>query len=88
MATWEKIAERAKKAYKDLKEEFEEYKSQSIKWSVEDFYELESKYKITNKNAKVALEDMIKNHDAEYGINWGDVEYYKSIYGTLKSKKK
>jgi hypothetical protein len=30
------------------------------------------------------LEDMIKLHDASYGISWNDVAYYIEEYGTEK----
>ena len=70
-----------KKMYEDLLAEFEQYKKESIKWSVEDFLIYNEQYAdeclyITTERAQEALEQMIKNHDAQYGISWEDVEYY------------
>jgi hypothetical protein len=71
--------------YEALLKEFEQYKRESIKWSVEDFTWYEhDKYTINEEQAKMALEMMIHRHDASIGINWNIVEYYLSIYGTLK----
>jgi len=67
--------------YDDLVDEFEQYKKESIKWSIEDFTELEDDYTITVEQAQDALESMIHHHDASLGINWDTVEYYKSEYG-------
>ncbi len=72
-----------KKLYEDLLEEFEQYKKESIKWSVEDFLELEVEgYRITKKQAQDALERMIQKHDAGLGISWDTLEYYYQEYGT------
>lgn len=73
MKTW-------KKEYDALKAEFEQYKKESIKWSVEDFTEYDG-YKISRNKAQEALEDMISNHDASIGINWYTIEYYLDKYG-------
>ena len=71
--------------YEALLKEFEQYKRESIKWSVEDFTEYEhDKYTINKDQAQEALERMIHKHDAIYGISWNEVEYYLSEYGTLK----
>jgi len=67
--------------YKKLLEEFETYKEESIKWSVEDFTSLEKDgYQITDDNAKQALNDMIRHHDCNYGITWDTVNYYFDKY--------
>ena len=73
------------KKYEALLEEFEQYKRESIKWSIEDFtwYDIH-RYTITDEQAQEALETMIYKHDASIGINWDVVQYYLSIYGTLK----
>lgn len=71
--------------YEQLLAEFEQYKRESIKWSVEDFMEMEDEYDITREQAQQALEAMISNHDSNYGITWHDVAYIKSIYGTRKA---
>lgn len=70
--------------YDKLVEEFEQYKKESIKWSIEDFIELEDDYDITPEQAQDALEDMIHHHDASIGINWITIGIYKEIHGTEK----
>lgn len=72
-----------KQMYEDLKQEFEQYKKESIKWSRYDILDhgLEG-YRITERQAQYALEAMIKNHNAEYGITWDTVEYYIEEFGT------
>ena len=70
-----------------LKNEFEQYKRESVKWSWEDFYE-EAKaigYKCSKKKAQELLEEMISNHDAELGINWNVIYCY--IQDNCKKKK-
>jgi Fe-S cluster assembly iron-binding protein IscA len=76
----------ATKALTKLAQEFEQYKKESIKWSVEDFTETDFGYDITVEQAQEALEEMINKHDASLGINWETVDYYKSVYGTEKIK--
>jgi hypothetical protein len=69
--------------YEALLKEFEQYKKESIKWSAEDFYYLaeEMGYQITWEQSQEALEDMIKHHDAGYGISWDSVAYGVEKYG-------
>jgi len=70
-------------AYIKLQGDFEEYKNESIKWSVEDFTSLEVKgWTITDEQAKNALDAMIKGHDCTIGITWETVECYYQDYGT------
>jgi len=71
--------------YESLLKEFEQYKKESVKWSVEDFtwYEHDT-YTINEEQAQEALERMIQKHDASYGISWDTVDYYIGEYGTLK----
>ena len=77
--------ENYKEMYEQLLAEFQQYKKESIKWSVQDFIEYnDSAYTIDKEAAQEALEDMIKHHDASYGINWNDVAYYIEEYGTEK----
>lgn len=76
-----------KKLYEELKEEFKQYKRESIKWSVEDFTEYEG-YEITLEEAQKALEDMIRHHDANNGIHWDTLEYYLEKYGRRKDDSK
>lgn len=61
-----------------IKNEFEQYKRESIKWSWEDIYYPagEQGYKCSKEQAQEILEDMIDNHDAELGINWNVVNCY------------
>ena len=69
------------KAYDELKREFEQYKRESIKWSVEDFTSLEiDGEEISEDDAQDALENMIHNHDCEYGITWNSVTYYFHLH--------
>lgn len=71
------------KKHNDLIAEFEQYKKESVKWSVEDFIDKakEIGYTITDEQAQTALEDMIHHHDCEYGITWGTVEHYVEVNG-------
>lgn len=69
--------------YEDLLQEFEQYKKESIKWSVEDFNHecLSDEYSLTEEQAQKALEDMIDSHDCNNGISWNTLECYKEMYG-------
>lgn len=70
-----------KEKYEALLKEFEQYKRESIKWSVEDFTSLEvDGQQISEENAQFALDDMIHHHDCNNGITWDTVEYYFSQY--------
>ena len=74
-----------KKMYEELKQEFEQYKKESIKWSVEDFTEYRHRtHKVNEEQAKQCLTEMIREHSAEFGVNWNDVAYYIEQYGTEK----
>lgn len=72
-----------KQEYENLQKKFEQYKIESIKWSVDDFmyYDLEG-YTISLERSQEALEDMIRHHDAENGITWNTIEQYLMLYGT------
>jgi len=71
--------------YEALLKEFEQYKRESVKWSIEDFTEYNhNKYTITPEQAQEALERMIYKHDASIGITWNTIEYYITEYGTIK----
>ena len=73
------------KKYEALLKEFEQYKRESVKWSVTDFTQYDHPtYTINEEQAQEALEMMINNHDANFGISWYQVEYYLSEYGTIK----
>lgn len=73
------------KAYNELLERFEQYKKESIKWSVWDLLEYEhDTHTIGMEDAQKALEDMIRNHDPNDGITWDTIYYYIEKYGTLK----
>jgi hypothetical protein len=72
-----------KKMYEQLRDEFEQYKKESVKWGVEDFTEYDHPtHTITEEQAQMALEYMIYKHDAEVGITWYTIEYYLADYGT------
>jgi hypothetical protein len=78
--------ENYKKMYEDLFQAFEQYKKESIKWSVEDIINYPHfTHTITKEQAQYALIHMIYNHDAEYGITWSDVSYNIELFGTEKS---
>jgi hypothetical protein len=78
--------------FMQLNAEFEQYKRESVKWSMQDFFELNKVYAdkgiyITTEQAQEALECMIRRHDAVYGITWHDVDYYFGLYAsTLKTE--
>jgi len=74
-----------KKKYYDLLAQLDLYKAESIKWSTADFTEYDHPtHTITEEQAQEALEAMIDNHDANYGITWNTVEYYITQMGTEK----
>lgn len=76
-----------KKMYEELEREFEQYKKESIKWSVEDFTSLNDEYDdlfITDENAQKALEMVIRNHDCDYGITWSLIRYVFEEYADKK----
>jgi hypothetical protein len=71
--------------YEELLAEFEQYKRESVKWSVEDFLAYNDTYAdeglyITTERAQEALERMIRKHDADWGISWQEVEFYFKEY--------
>lgn len=69
--------------YAELDNEFEQYRRESIKWSVEDFIDYSHiTHTITMEQAQMALEDMIRNHDAENGVTWWTIASYIEKYGT------
>lgn len=71
-----------KKLYENLLKEFQQYKDQSIKWSIEDFTNLEIEgWQINDEQAEDALIDLIHHHDANYGICWIDVEEFLKQHG-------
>jgi len=76
------IGEWWEEKYGKLEREFEQYKKESIKWSLEDIqYRAELKNIIlTNEEAQEILEDMIYGHDAELGINWITIDCYLDEY--------
>lgn len=60
---------------KALQKEFEQYKKESIKWSINDFLDLEGIH-LTKKQAQKALELMIRKHDANNGITYETLKYF------------
>jgi hypothetical protein len=75
-----------KKMYKQLLAEFEQYKKESIKWSVEDFTDYNYPTPtIDRESAQEALEHMIRMHDATCGITHETIEYYIELYKTKNS---
>jgi hypothetical protein len=70
-----------------LQEEFEQYRKESIKWSVDDFIEHDYRgYTITRGQAQKALERMIAQHDATIGITWDTIGWYIREFGTPITK--
>lgn len=72
-----------KKMYEDLLAEFEQYKKESIKWSIEDFTTLNAEYDdlyITDENAQKALESVIRTHDCDLGITWEHIRWVFEEY--------
>lgn len=72
-----------KKMYEDLLAKFEQYKKESIKWSVEDFTTLNAEYEnlfITEENAQKALEEVIIYHNCDLGITWETIRYMFELY--------
>lgn len=56
-----------------------------IVWSIQDFAEYPHQtHKVNEKQARECLRDMIRHHDASYGISWDDISYYIEQYGTEK----
>ena len=79
--------ENYKELYESLQREFETYKRQSIKWSVEDFTLLKKEgWQITAEQAEQALEEMICDHDCEFGITWDTIHSYYEDYGEQVEK--
>lgn len=69
--------------WEKLKAEFEQYKLESIKWGIEDFIDLEvDGFEINEEQAQEALEEMIHQHDCNYGITWDSLSYYVEVFGT------
>lgn len=72
-----------KKMYENLLAEFEQYKKESVKWSIEDFTTLNTEYDdlcITQENAQKALEMVIRTHDCDLGITWETIRYVFEEY--------
>jgi len=78
--------ENYKKMYEELLQSFEQYRKESIKWSVEDFTNYDHPtHTISRLQVQDALNHMIRNHDAEHGITWADVSYHIELFGKEKS---
>lgn len=65
-----------------LSEEFEQYKRESVKWSIEDIQARAEHRNLTISDdlAQEILEDMIYHHDAELGITWITIDCYLDKY--------
>jgi hypothetical protein len=66
--------------YNSLLAEFEQYKRESVKWSVEDFTDY-PRFEISKEKAQEALEEMISKHNAGLGITWNTIEIFLEEYG-------
>lgn len=66
-----------------------------ISWSVDDFRQIAIDHSDENTwseyynedNFPMALEEMIRKHDAENGITWDTVHYYLETYCRIKTYK-
>lgn len=72
-----------KEKYESLLKEFEQYKKESIHYTIEDIIESSSLYEITNQEAQRALEDMVADVDKNEGIDSTTFENYLEAYGCL-----
>lgn len=70
-----------------VKEEFEDFDSRSVSWSVADFrgraqdiYGTNWKHYFDPEKFDDALGKMISKHDASLGISWDTVDYYLDEY--------
>ena len=72
--------------YETLKREFEQYRKESIKWSIEDLIDYSNGYTLTPAEAQMALETMINDHQANFGITWDTVDEYKKKFGKPEFK--
>ncbi len=75
--------ENYKEKYEALLAQFEQYKRESIKWSVEDvmWYADDQGVKpVSEQDAQIILEEMIRRHDATIGITWDVISYYIQEY--------
>ena len=63
-------------------DEYEEKMVGAIRWSTDDMIHqaAEEGWELSEENAQAALEEMIDDHDANYGITWGTVHYYINKY--------
>jgi hypothetical protein len=77
--------DRIVKQYIAMVDEFAQYRRESIKWSAEDLVDYpHPTHTISLEQAQVALVNMIKNHDAEYGITWNTIAQYVEDYGSSR----
>ena len=80
--------ENYKEKYEALLAQFEQYKKESIKWSVEDvmwFAQDNYEQKLSDAEAQEILERMINFHDATIGITWDTIRAYIDVHFNLYS---
>ena len=67
-----------KKKYHELEAEFNQYKLESDKWCWEDVADVAEtmNIKMSQEQAQLVLENMIRKHDASIGINWDVITVY------------
>lgn len=65
-------------------DEYEQRFKGCIEWSAEDFIILAEQDGIVlnEEEAQEMLEEMIDNHDSDYGITWSTLKYYIDKYTT------
>lgn len=63
-------------------DEYEEKMVSAIRWSIDDMMGQASEqgWELSEDDAQAALEEMIDDHDANYGITWETVRYHISKY--------
>jgi hypothetical protein len=63
-------------------DEYEEKMVGAIRWSTDDMIHQAAQegWQLSDGDAQAALEEMINDHDANYGITWDTVHYYINKY--------
>lgn len=70
---------RLRNVVRELQEEFDQYKRESVRWTTADFIgraEERGTVVPTEEQAQELLERMIQKHDAELGITWVTIDCY------------
>ena len=76
-----KLEPNYKELYESLQKEFEQYKKESIHYTIDDIIDSSDGYEISSRIAQMALEDMIANVDKNQGIDHMTFQAYLESYG-------